>query len=577
MPVHNNDIAAAFEEIADLLEIEGANVFRVRAYRNAARVLRGLSTEASQMLAAGRDLTELPGIGKDLAGKIADVVKTGTTDQLKKLRRELPPALTDLLKIPGLGPKRVSALYHDLGIHTLKQLARAAKDGRIRDLPGFGAKIEQRILETAGVEAKKSQRFKLAVAAQYAQSLVEYLKRIAGVDRVVVAGSFRRAMETVGDLDILVTAKAKTPVMERFVAYDEVTKVVAKGETRATVKLRCGIQVDLRLVPPESFGAALYYFTGSKAHNIAVRAMGIKRGLKINEYGVFRGEKRVAGDSEESVFRSVKLSFIPPELRENRGEIEAAAKGKLPVLVETGDLCGDLHVHTKATDGRNTIREMAAAAKKLGFGYIAITEHSRRVTMAHGLDARGLRKQMVEIDRLNAEKPGIAILKGIEVDILEDGSLDLPDDVLAGLDLVVGAVHSRFDLSRAEQTERILRAFERPHFTILAHPTGRLIPEREPYDVDMPRIIRAAKERGCFLELNCHPERLDLADIYCQMAKSEGVLVAVNSDAHSAAELDNLRFGIGQARRGWLEKSDVLNTRPLKQLQPLLKRAMGRS
>ena len=574
MPVHNNDVAAVFEEIADLLEIDEANAFRVRAYRNAARLLRGLSTEAAEMIAKGRDLSELPGIGKDLAGKIAEIVKTGSCDLLKKLRRKFPPALSDLLAIPGLGPKRVSTLYHELDIHTLTQLRRAAKDGRIRGLPGFGAKTEKQILENVAAQAKKSRRFKLAVAAPYADSLAAYLKKIPGVSQVTVAGSFRRARETVGDLDILVTARAKSPVMAKFAAYDEVAKIVALGATKATVVLRSGLQVDLRLVPEESYGAALYYFTGSKAHNIAVRSIALKRGLKINEYGVFRKDKRIAGDTEESVARAIGLRWIPPELREDRGEIEAAAKGKLPKLVELDDLTGDLHAHTKATDGRNTIAEMAAAARKFGLGYLAITEHSRKVTVAHGLDAKGLRKQMAEIDKLNAKTRGIKILKGIEVDILEDGKLDLPEEVLAELDLVIGAVHSKFALSRAKQTERILRAMDGPYFTILAHPSGRLIPEREPYDVDMERIIRHAKKRGCFLELNAHPERLDLFDIYCQMAKSEGVLVAVNSDAHSTGDFKNLRFGIGQARRGWLEKKDVLNTRPLKSLRPLLARTM---
>ena len=324
----------------------------------------------------------------------------------------------------------------------------------------------------------------------------------------------------------------------------------------------------------ESYGAALYYFTGSKAHNIAVRSIAQKRGLKINEYGVFKGEKRVAGETEDSVFKTVGLNFIPPELRENRGEIEAAAKGKLPRLVEFPDLKGDLHIHTTATDGRNSIREMALAAKKLGLDYIAITEHSRRLTMVHGLDAKALRKQMAEIDRLNGEKLGIALLKSIEVDILEDGELDLPDDILGELDLVVGAVHSKFNLSRGKQTDRILRAMNHPSFTIFAHPSGRLIPEREAYDVDMAQIIAGAKQRGCFLELNAHPERLDLTDVYCQAAKSAGVLVSINSDAHSTEELNNLRFGVGQARLGWLERSNVLNTRPLKELRALLKRTM---
>jgi DNA polymerase (family 10) len=570
MPIHNADVADLFEEIADLLEIEGANPFRVRAYRNAARTVRSLAVEVSQMLGRGEKLTDLPGIGEDLAGKIKEIVETGKSRMLDKLHKTLPPALSELLKIPGLGPKRVGVLFHELDIETLDQLHRAAMDGRIQKLPGFGAKTERRILESIAARAAKPERFKLAVAAQYADALVEYLKATPGVERVVVAGSFRRAAETVGDLDILVTAKRSGEVMDRFTTYDEVAEVSAKGPTRSTVVLRSGLQVDVRVVPEESFGAALYYFTGSKAHNIAARRIGQKKGLKINEYGVFRGQKRIAGETEDQIFKLLGLHFIPPELRENRGEIEAAAKGPLPRLVEESDLRGDLHIHTKYTDGRNTIREMAEAARKRGLDYVAVTEHSKRLGMAKGLDVKRLAKQMEEIDRLNEEGLGITILKGIEVDILEDGSLDLPDKALAGLDLVIGAVHGAFKLSREKQTERILRAMERPHFTMLAHPSGRLIPTREPYDVDMGRVIRAAKARGCFLELNAHPERLDLIATHCQMAKAEGVLVSVNSDAHSVQDYTNLRFGVGQARRGWLEKADVLNTRPLKALKPLL-------
>jgi DNA polymerase (family 10) len=332
--------------------------------------------------------------------------------------------------------------------------------------------------------------------------------------------------------------------------------------------------VDLRRVDEESYGAALQYFTGSKAHNIAIRRLGQERGLKINEYGVFKGEERITGETEEAVYRAVGLPYIPPELREDRGEIEAARAGRLPHLVELHDLKGDLHAHTKATDGHNTVKDMALAAKARGFEYLAITEHSRRLTVAHGLDPQRLLKQIDEIDRLNSELKGITVLKGIEVDILEDGSLDLPDSVLERLDLVIGAVHSKFDLPRAKQTERILRAMDHPHFTILAHPTGRLLEQREPYDVDMLRIIRKAKSRGCYLELNAHPERLDLLDTQCQMAKEEGVLISINSDAHSTLDLDNLCFGVGQARRGWLEKKDVLNTRTLTALRALLRRTM---
>ncbi len=574
MPVHNADIAAAFEGIADLLEIENANPFRVRAYRNAARQLQGMGVPVAEMLARGEDLTELPGIGDDLAGKIKEIVETGKCGALEKLRKKTPPTVTELLKIPGLGPKRVRAIYHELDVHTLEQLARAARDGLIRRLAGFGPKIEATILDAIRARAAGQKRFKLAIAAQYAEPLKKYLEKAAGAKQVVIAGSYRRFKETVGDIDILVAATAAAKVMERFVAYDEVRKVLAKGTTRATAILKCGLQVDVRVVEPASFGAALQYFTGSKAHNIEIRRLGQERKLKINEYGVFKGEKRVAGDSEESVYRAVGLPWIPPELRENRGEIEVARAGKLPRLVERADLKGDLHAHTKATDGHHTIREMAEAARARGLEYLAITEHSRRLTVAHGLDPQRLRRQMHEIDRLNQELKGVTILKGIEVDILEDGRLDLPDDVLAECDLVVGAVHSKFNLSRAKQTERILRAMDHPHFTILAHPTGRLLDTREPYDADMLKIIRRARARGCYLELNAHPERLDLLDVYCQMAKEEGVLVAISTDAHSVQDFDNLVYGVGQARRGWLEKDDVLNTRPLKALRSLLKRTM---
>jgi len=588
MPVHNADITAIFEEIADLLEIEAANPFRIRAYRNAARILGDLPQEARLLVERGHenllfrhrdDLTRLPGIGADLAGKIEEIVTTGHCSLLDRLRKELPPAITGLLKIPGLGPKRVKALYHDLDVQTVEQLHRAAQDGRIRALHGFGEKTEQNILQALEAHASQSRRFKLATAAQYAETLRAFLQAIPGVQQVVVAGSFRRMRETVGDLDILVTAAPDStvmhsPVMQRFTAYDEVAEVYSAGETRASILLKCGMQVDLRVVAQASYGAALHYFTGSKAHNIAIRRIAQQLGLKINEYGVFRGEKRIAGDSEESVYRAVGLPYIPPELREDRGEIEAARANRLPQLVELADLRGDLHAHTKATDGHDSLRDMALAARALGMDYLAITEHSRRLTVAHGLDPIQLARQCDEIDRLNAQLDGITLLKGIEVDILEDGSLDLPDSVLARLDLVVGAVHSRFDLSRARQTERILRAMDHPHFTLLAHPSGRLIEKREPYDVDMLRIIRHARQRGCFLELNAHPERLDLLDSHCQSAREEGVLVSINSDAHSTFDFTNLKFGVGQARRGWLEKTDVLNTRTLAALRKLLKRTM---
>jgi len=574
MPIHNADIAAHFEEIAELLEIQGGNPFRIRAYHNAARTVGDLGTELTVLVDQGDDLTRLPGIGKDLAAKIVELIRTGTTAQLRELHKTIPASATAMLALPGLGPKRVKVLMDELGVRSLKQLQRAAHSGKIRELPGFGAKTEQHILQAVQAHLGAGERIKLAIANQYAEALLRYLKHTRGVKEAVVAGSYRRAKETVGDLDILVSATAESPVMERFTGYDEVKEVVSKGSTRATAILNSGLQVDLRVVPEESFGAALQYFTGSKAHNIAVRRLGQQRGLKINEYGVFKGDERVAGDTEQSVYTAVGLPYIEPELREDRGEIAAAQQRRLPELIELKDLKGDLHSHTRATDGHNTLEEMARAAKKLGLHYLAVTEHSQRLTVAKGFDSDRLARQMEEIDRLNTDLDGISLLKGIEVDILEDGRLDLPDTILSRLDLVVGAVHSKFNLPRAKQTERILRAMDAPHFTILAHPSGRLIGAREAYNVDMERIIRAARQRGCFLELNAHPERLDLSDVYCNMAKSEGVLISIASDAHSELDFANLRFAIGQARRGWLEADEVLNTRPLAKLRPLLRRTM---
>jgi len=575
VPVHNADIAAVFEEIADLLEIRGDNPFRIRAYRNAARTVGELGQDLAALVARGRNLPKLPGIGADLAGKIAEIGRTGTCALLERLHRELPAAITELLKIPGLGPKRVKLLHDALKVDTVEALRRAAGTGRIRELPGFGEKTESRIREALAARGAASQRLKLAVAAQYAAALETWLGRAPGARKVTVAGSCRRMRETVGDLDVLVAAAVGGPVTERLLAYDEVKSVLARGQTRSSVTLKSGLQVDLRVVPPESYGAALHYFTGSKAHNIAIRRLGQARGLKINEYGVFRGTRRIAGDTEESVYRAVGLPYIEPELREDRGEIEAARRGELPRLLALADLQGDLHLHTRATDGHHSIREMALAARAAGLSYIAVTEHSRRLTVARGLDPQRLLKQMDEIDRLNDTLSGVTVLKGIEVDVLEDGSLDLPDSVLKGLNLVVGAVHSAFTLPRRRQTERILRALDNRYFTVLAHPSGRLLGERDAMDADWLRIIRAARQRGCFLELNAQPDRLDLDDVHARMAREEGVLVAVNSDAHSTFDFAHLRYGVGQARRAWLEPKDVLNTRGLRDLRRLIAPTMA--
>jgi len=569
--VHNAEIAQMLDQTAKLLEIEGANPFRVRAYRRAARVIETLPQSVAGLLASGGDLSELPGIGKDLAGKIAGIIETGRFDVLESLERELPGELGAIAALPGLGPKRVKLLYDELGVRTVEDVRRAAKTGRIHALGGFGAAIEQKLLAALEKPKADKKRFKLSFVEAEAEALAGLLGE-GREGHAVVAGSYRRRRETVGDLDILVATRKPAAAADRLVGYEKVTEVLAHGPTRSTVVLRSGLQVDLRAVPPESYGAALLYFTGSQAHNIALRAIANKRDWKLNEYGLFHGRRRIAGATEAEVYRKLGLAFIPPELREDHGEVDAAREGRLPHLIALSDIRGDLHVHTSWTDGTAALADMAAAAKARGYEYVAITDHSRRVTVAHGLDARRLSREIDEIDRLNASLGRFTILKGIELDILADGRLDLPDTVLSRLDVVVAAVHSYFSLSREAQTERIVRAMDNRHVSILAHPTGRLIGEREPYNVDIDRVISAARERGCYLELNASPDRLDLSDVHVRAAKSIGVKVAISTDAHSVGSLDWMRFGIDQARRGWLEPDDVINTRRLDGLRKLLKR-----
>jgi DNA polymerase (family 10) len=578
MAVHNSDIAEVFDQVADILEIEGSNPFRVRAYRNAARVVGNWPSDLAGLIGQGETLPKLPGIGKDLAGKIAEIAQTGHLKQLDVLKKEVPESLVDLMRIPGLGPKRVRLLQERLQVRSRRDLERVVRSGKLKSLPGFGTILETKIQGVLEKKPEQQRRMKLAVVEQAAESLLRFLRELKGVARAEAAGSFRRRVETVGDLDLLVTLKRNSNgaanVMDRFVKYEDVTSVVAFGETKSTVILRSGLQVDLRVVPEESFGAALYYFTGSKAHNIAVRTLALKRKLKINEYGIFRGKKRIAGRTENEVFASVGLRYTEPELRENRGEIEAARTGTLPKLVTREDIRGDLHAHTNETDGRATLSEMAESAMRLGYEYLAITEHSRRLTVAKGLTPARLKAQIRKIDKLNEELAAgsrkFRILKGIEVDILEDGSLDLPDDVLELLDLTVCSIHSKFELSEERQTERIIRAMDNPHFNILGHPTGRLIGLRDPYSVNIERIVQAARDRDCFLEVNAQPDRMDLADNYCHLARNIGVRVAISTDSHSVNDLANMRFGVSQARRGWLERDDVLNTRSAHQLLKLL-------
>lgn len=576
MPIVNADVATVFSEIADLLEVQGANPFRIRAYRNAARTLSELGQSVKTMLERGDNLDDLPGIGPDLAGKISEVVTSGTCSLLERLRRELPHGITLLLEIRGLGPKRVRTLHDELGIETLEQLLAAAREDRIRSVRGFGEKTQKMILDATQRHLSQERRFKLPVAAQVSDALLAELKAVPGVRQAVPAGSLRRRRDTVGDLDLLVTVGRGSPVMEHLVTGADVQRVLYKGNTRASVILRSGLQVDVRAVAPASFGSAWLYFTGSKAHNIALRQLAQEAGLKLNEYGLFRDGKRIAGATEASVYQALGLDFIEPELREDRGEIEVARKHGLPRLVQLADLRGDLHSHTKASDGNDTLENMANAAHAHGLQYLAVTEHSKRMALVHGMNAERLARQIDQIDELNTRLEGIVLLKGVEVDILDDGSLDLPDAILGRLDLVVGAIHYGFDLPRERQTRRLLRAMDHPYFSILAHPSGRLINERPPCDIDLPQVIRKARERGCFIELNAHPARLDLTDVACLTARDEGVLVSINSDAHSTFDFDNLQWGLGQARRGWLGAADVLNTRTLEELRPLLAATMGR-
>lgn len=571
MPVHNAEIATMFDQAAELLEIKGDNPFRIRAYRRAARVVEGLPKSVTTLVKGGEDLSELPGIGKDLAGKIAEIAATGKFKLLESLKRELPGQLGEIAALPGLGPKRVKLLYDRLHVSSLEDLRRVLRQGRLGEIKGFGPVIEQK-LRAALQKPAGEKRFKLPIAEAEADALLKYLKQGLKDSEVVVAGSYRRRRETVGDLDLLVAARRASGIGDRLAKYENVVEVLAHGSTRTAVVLRSGIQVDLRVVPVRSFGAALLYFTGSKAHNIALRSIANDRGWKLNEYGLFSGKRRIAGATEPEVYGKLGLPYIAPELREDRGEIALARNKMLPKLVELCDIRGDLHVHSNWTDGTASIEEMVRAAKARGYAYVAITDHSRHVTVAHGMDAVRLVKQLDEIERVSEKVPGIAVLKGIELDILADGKLDLPDKMLARLDLVIAAVHYKFDLSREAQTERIIRAMDNKHVSIIAHPTGRLIGERDPYAVDVERLIEAARDRGCALELNSQPERLDLNDIHVQAAKAGGVRIAISTDAHAAAALDFMRFGVDQARRGWLEAGDVINTRPLDQLKKLLKR-----
>ena len=567
----NLGVARILREIADLLEIKNDNPFKIRAYRNGADIAANHPHHLASLDESG--LREIPGIGKDLAARILEIAATGGSAFHRELLAEFPPTILDLLHLHGVGPKTVATLYRELGVRTLGDLERAATDGRIRALRGMGAKKEGLILKALEEQKRHAGRHLLPDTHDAAEALVSYLLEHAPQATITPVGSLRRGCDTCGDLDLLACG-AEPSLMDDFVAYPLVERVLGRGETKSSVLIRGGFQADLRLVPSESRGAALQYFTGSKAHNIALRDRAIGLGFKLNEYGVFKidDESRVAGESEEEVYAALGLPWIPPELREMRGEIESAQITSLPRLIEGADLRGDLHMHTVESDGKDDIRTMAAAAREAGLEYVAITDHSKSLAMANGLDEHRALAHAARIRAVDAGGAGVRLLAGIECDIKPDGSLDLADDCLAALDLVVASVHSAFDQDQQQMTDRLLRAIENPHVDILGHPTGRRLLKREPYLFDMAAVIDAAVARGVLLEINCQIERLDLSDVHAKLARDRGAQLVISSDAHSKARVGELRWGVLVARRAWLEASHVVNTRPFGEFRSSLRR-----
>ncbi len=568
----NEFIAAQFELLADLLEIQGANPFRIRAYRNAARTISSTADALSDMVRDSQDLTQFDGIGKDLARQIAEIVTSGQHSALEQLRKEIPGGVLDMLRIPGVGPKKVSVFFNELGLKSLADLKAACEAGRLSKLKGFGKKTEDSILANIDQATEQAQRVGIDVARAVAEAIVEDLQQLPEVKQVAVAGSCRRRRESCGDLDVLATCSDPGPPMDRLASHPLVESVLQRGDTKQRVRLKSGLEMDLRVVPEESFGAAMQYFTGSKEHNVVVRQRAKDLGLKVNEYGVFRGDDQIAGRTEEDVYKAVGLPWIPPELRENRHEFEWADAGQLPELVTVDDIQGDLHMHTTASDGAATIEEMALAAKARGLKYIAITDHSKRVSMANGLDADRLRKHWDEIRKVRSRVKGIEILCGIECDILEDATMDLPDDVLAEADWVIAVLHYGLKQPREQIMKRLMTAVTNPNVDIIGHCTGRMIGRREGADVNFSELLKAAADHQVMMEINAHPSRLDLDDIHAAAAKDLGIPIVISTDSHSVNGFEVLTFGVDQARRAGLTKDDVANCRPLKEFRKLLKR-----
>ena len=561
------EIADAFEQIADLLELKGENPFRIRAYRRAALNLQNL-TEDLETLSKTDSLEEIPGVGKDLAGKIKEMLSTGRLGYLDDLRKKIPPSLSLLVTIPGVGPKTAKLLYDRFKVKSMGHLEELIKAGKLRTLPGFQQKKEENILRGIQLLKAGQERMTLGVAVVLSEEILKSLKRFPEIKRISVAGSLRRRKETVRDVDILITSTQPAKVMDHFVHLPLAGQVQAHGPTKSSIRTKQGIQVDLRVVEPDAFGAALVYFTGSKAHNIKIRSLANRRGLTVNEYGVFKqkGNRKVAGREEEDVYQTLGLPWISPELREDLGEIEAAAAGRLPHLVELKDFKGDFHIHSDWSDGHHPIEEVALAAKARGYRYMLLSDHSQSLRIAGGLSEKELLEEMEEVRRLNKRLASFRILMGAEVDILPDGRMDYPDRVLSKLDLVIAAVHSAFKQPEEVMTRRIVKALNNPYVSILAHPTGRLLGEREPYQVDLEAVCRVARQTNTALEINCYTQRLDLNDMHARQARELGVKLVVSTDTHSLDQLDSIGLGISMARRAWVEPSDLLNTLNLSDL-----------
>lgn len=562
----NIEIAKLFNEIADILEIKNADRFRVGAYRRAAQVIANLPQDIKEIYQAGQ-LESIPSVGAKLAKHISDLLTKGKSAELERIRKSMPPALLQLLKINNLGPKKVKFLAKRFNVKSLAGLKKLLASHKLSSTKSWGVKSEQNIREGIELYKKFSERFPLGQVDGLVNNILIKLRKYSEIDRAEICGSFRRSRETVGDLDFLVTAKNPSKAIKFFCNLSEVAKILSQGPTKINVLLKRGLEADLRVVKPESFGAALYYFTGSKAHNIATRKMGIERGLKINEYGVYKkvkGQfKKIGGRNEMDIFRAIDLPWIPPEIRENLGEIEAAQNNTLPNLITQKDIRGDLHIHSTWSDGQESILTMAQAARKMGYEYLAITDHTVTVGIAHGLDARAILRQLKEIEKIRQKIKGIKVLSGSEVDIRKDGSLDLPNNILSKLDVVIASIHTSFKMPKVEMTKRLLRAIKNPRVDIIGHPSAREINHREPIDVDWEVIMKAAHNSRTALEINSFWNRLDLNDVQARMAKNLGVKLAISTDSHNVSELNNIKFGIATARRGWIEAKDVLNTLPL--------------